>query len=1353
MIVSRTCTVISQRDGERPQHGERQSRPLEEFREEPAYVLVGDPGAGKTTAFEAECEALGEQACLVTARDFLTFDPQNHPEWRGKTLYIDGLDEIRAGTSDVRTPFHEIRGRLDALGKPRFRLSCREADWLGENDRKHLESVSPDSSVTVLRLDPLTNAEVALILSARGDIQDAEAFIKTAEERGVGGLLENPQTLEMLADIVRAGEGWPESRMQTFEMACRQMVRELNDEHAAAQEPDGPPAPNQLLDAAGRLCALQLISGGSGYTLRGQPEEEYPALDQCDYDPEALRSTVFTKLFKAASNNRFSPVHRHVAEFLGARHLAGVIQDGLPARRVISMMTGEDGAVVTEMRGLSAWLAALSCQIQADLIQGDPVGVGLYGDIGQFTLDGKRALLQSLKREGARLDSVWTSAGVFGALATSEMETDLREVLLDTDRSRDHQAFTDFVLGFLGEGTPLPDIGGLLLELVRNDTRWPRVNTSALNAFIHNCSDNQDRADGLKSLLADIRAERVSDPDKELFGTLLTELYPQELPPSEIWEYLSEQGNPELRGGFRRFWETRLIEKSSDEQTAELLDHLHGRLPGLRPALHARHLAALPLKLLARGLETHGGRLEPGRLYDWLSVGSLWDEDHQTSWLGADPIRRIRDWLEKHPERRKAVYSEGLERSLESDEFGRYASNVRKRMYAASPPPDFGLWSLKQAVATSDSHPLVAEELLRWAVRAHIDQRDNEGLSLEILKRHAAKRGRLKKTLHRLLKPSPRDQLELEYLEKERAFSEERQQKEDEQLAYLRLEETALRQNRAAPALLYEIARVYFRDFTDFSTGDGPKAIARWLHGDCRLIDAALRGLRGAVRRKDLPNLPEILALRKSGRIHYLGWPFLAGLAEVERTAQEDSSQWEIGRIQRAIVLYYCTPHESYRPQWYERLLVTRPEMVAEVQVQFAISEFRSDREGIQKVWELVNDPCHAQVAKHAALPLLRAFPTRCKVGRISTLDYLLWVAIQHVDRASLLKLIRDKLTLKSMNGAQRVCWLAAGIVIAPRMYSKFLEDFSHGREARIQHLVGFFHPDGRERSSALEGIGVFGLLIRLVGRYTGPDQWLSEKESERHASKLVSKLIQNLAACPAKAASDALGGLLADPELSSWHDELSHAQDAQRVIRRDARYRHPDIEQVGRTLDGGTPANAADLTALVLDRLDELDLQIRTGNTDDWRQYWNEPHGQSPTPKHEDHCRDALLSALRQRLPERVDAQPEGQYANDKRADIRISCRDFQVPVEIKKNMHRDLWSAPRTQLIAKYTTDPATGGYGIYLVFWFGREHTQPPPSGGRPAGPEELSERLAAEANLSAVEARKISICVVDVSRPDG
>ena len=264
-------------------------------------MLLGDPGAGKTTAFETECEEFGEKACLITARDFLTFDPQSHPEWRDKTLFIDGLDETRVGANDARTPFDQIRGRLDALGKPHFRLSCREADWLGANDQKHLESVSPDSKVTVLRLNPLTDSDIADILNS----DDADSFIAAAEEQGVEGLLANPQTLKMLAGVV--GDDWPKSRKETFERACGQMIREHNEEHRASQESNGPPAPDQLLDAAGRLCAVQLISGAAGYTLRGQPDEEYPALDQCGYERrEMLRPARATKLFKSASDNRFS---------------------------------------------------------------------------------------------------------------------------------------------------------------------------------------------------------------------------------------------------------------------------------------------------------------------------------------------------------------------------------------------------------------------------------------------------------------------------------------------------------------------------------------------------------------------------------------------------------------------------------------------------------------------------------------------------------------------------------------------------------------------------------------------------------------------------------------------------------------------------------------------------------------------------------------------------------------------------------------------------------------------------------------------------------------------------------------
>ena len=76
-VVARTCSPVHFGFGEHPETGESQS--LTVFRDKPAYVLLGDPGTGKTTAFEQECLDLGSEAHFVTARDFLTFDVDLHP--------------------------------------------------------------------------------------------------------------------------------------------------------------------------------------------------------------------------------------------------------------------------------------------------------------------------------------------------------------------------------------------------------------------------------------------------------------------------------------------------------------------------------------------------------------------------------------------------------------------------------------------------------------------------------------------------------------------------------------------------------------------------------------------------------------------------------------------------------------------------------------------------------------------------------------------------------------------------------------------------------------------------------------------------------------------------------------------------------------------------------------------------------------------------------------------------------------------------------------------------------------------------------------------------------------------------
>ena len=256
------------------------------------------------------------------------------------------------------------------------------------------------------------------------------------------------------------------------------------------------------------------------------------------------------------------------------------------------------------------------------------------------------------------------------------------------------------------------------------------------------------------------------------------------------------------------------------------------------------------------------------------------------------------------------------------------------------------------------------------------------------------------------------------------------------------------------------------------------------------------------------------------------------------------------------------------------------------------------------------------------------------------------------------------------------------------------------------------------------------------------------------NSGKQIESLINQLASIPTKDASEALENLISVEDLLPWQPYLNDAKYRQRITRCEAEFQHCDIEQVLQVLDNREPANAADLAALIFDHLRDISNDIRNGNTSDWRQYWNvDSYNRPEKPRPENNCRDTLLSDLQLRLnPLDIDAQSESSYADDKRSDMRIYYAGSNVPVEVKKSCHPDLWSAIKTQLIAKYTRDPGAKGYGIYLVFWFGdTEHCRPTPiERHRPQSAEEFEELLLK--TLSEEEKLKISICVVDVSKSE-
>ena len=177
MLVERT--VSRWREGKWVSKGEK----LSDIQSASGYVLLGEPGSGKSTAFEHETRIDGN-GVGVTARRFIRRSINALPEWRRRTLFIDGLDEVRVQGGDPRESLDELMCRLERLGKPTFRLSCRDEFWLGRNDIRELSSVVDGDDLCLLRLDPLTGQDAYRILADLG-APDPEGFLRNAVGSGL----------------------------------------------------------------------------------------------------------------------------------------------------------------------------------------------------------------------------------------------------------------------------------------------------------------------------------------------------------------------------------------------------------------------------------------------------------------------------------------------------------------------------------------------------------------------------------------------------------------------------------------------------------------------------------------------------------------------------------------------------------------------------------------------------------------------------------------------------------------------------------------------------------------------------------------------------------------------------------------------------------------------------------------------------------------------------------------------------------------------------------------------------------------------------------------------------------------
>lgn len=1322
-------------------------QPLSAWRGTGAYVLLGEPGAGKTKAFEVEArETEGE---YTSARDFITLRSRRFKA--DAPIFIDGLDEIRAGSVSHRVPLDDIRRRLDELGRPAFRLSCREADWRSVVDRESLKAVAPKGELAELHLQELDDADILDVLRSLS-VEHPEEFLTQSEHHGVRPLLGNPLLLHLIVKAVETRDNrWPANRSAVYEMACEQLAIEYNEEHRAEHRLSQPSI-DRMLDDAGLISALWLLAGIPGFSDKADSDREFAVL--IDTLPDALgiddrRAALNSKIFVADGDRRV-PRHRTIAEFLAADAIATRIKGGLPVERVLALMSGADGGIVDPLRGLHAWLATRCEQERPALIDRDPLGVVLYGDLKLFSTEEKKQVLHALHREAQRF--AWFRKGhweahPFGALGTPDMAATFHDLLTMPDRSLPHQSLLGCVLDAIEHGDPMPNLAPDLRAIILDTSFAAGTRLAALDAWI--VQPAPDLA-GARAMLDDIETGAVSDPEDELAGRLLDKLYPEIVTPNEIAKYFRAPKAESFYGSYKHFWSRNFVDRTPPEGLRDLMDawtNSPKHFDDVQSGFIQHHIVGA---LLAAALEAHGDVVPIETLYRWFGIEV---DEHGLSRLPEDDARGARDWLSARPSKLKALVAYGWTQVRTDGTSGRrFFWESEERTLRASRPADWYAWLLDQAAAADD------EELARYcfsdAAYVALNPRPDFTLGMEAVEEWVR--------MNRDKWPTADKWLEnawSESLDDWKGEEKKRRAKREAETEAARRERRrnivphlASIQAGSAPAgLMNQIALAYDSRYIDIH-GDTPaERVQDFLGGTIEEAKSAISGLEATLARPDLPDVGDILKTDLAGRSHYIRPACVLGASLAFERNPNAILSWPDDLV-RKLAAFWLTDGVGDQPEWFSVVAATRPAVVGPVLEKYAVQTIRRPPEtSVTGLWPLAQEDRFANLARLVVPAILRAFPVRANERQLRILNAeLLPAAMRYLSSNDFTTLLAERTALKSLDLAQRIAYLVAGLGTDGEGYSRRLLKLVGASESRAAHVGRALGWQGeRTKNSVPLPVRVAGRLIELIAPHALPERptgahWVGDAE---HRRDWVSHLINQLASAASAEAAVEIERLLGSRKLTRWKLTLQSAAFDQLRAMRDATFSQASVEDVANVLANKAPANSRDLAALILDHLRNVEARLRGDDTNGLLLFRRDDR---KTPKTENECRDILLYRMRDRLLDLgINLEKEGQAAHDSRADLRAESlqadRRSAVPIEIKKEDHRELWSAWRTQL-RTYTLDPASDGVGIYLVLWFGLK-AKATPEGERPSTPQQLLALLSAM--VPEEDRFRVHVAVLDLS----
>lgn len=1331
--IDRTL-VLRDRGGAR-----RQIRQDDILRFNQPVVILGDPGMGKSVLARTLGECPG-MTC-ISAGTFVRRADAASLASEGGRIVVDGLDEVASSVPGGAVD--RVLTKLSAIHNPLFILTCRQADWLGAADRVEIER-DYGQDLLVLYLQPFTRDDACEFLSQKFPEVDADQILNHVANRGLEDIYRNPLTLRMLGDTAREAGDLPDSRAELFKRACKLMLREESE--LQQNKPHAHRRQDELLLAAGAICATQLLCDREGVYTGPYMKTPDGFANVADIQKlrlgEPARDALKFRLFPGEGEQRFTHIHRVIAEYLGARWLARCVEEGVSERRILGLLR-HGGGVPTSLRGLHAWIPHFSQALARTCIAADPYAVLRYGDAETLDLEEARALLDALTRL-SEADPYFRSEdwgrhrvtglmrpelkrqivgiirgpgshmqlrtllleAVVGTELAAELIEDLEVIMFDHDRSYEEREAAADAIRLASEGDD-----------------WEAIVTRLLK------SGDEDSARLACELVDDVGAPSVSVSTcvETVFAHLGLSVsrYPR-WDEDTIWNVRSSQ-----------------FDGLETEQLCVLLDEIgdYARMLSDVPDQGERAMLVIPvLRKAADVLEARAG-IDPERVWTWLG----WLESGMVgSGEGRDRLAAV---FRTNRRLRAAILEHVLLTSCTGNAFAAGHRLIGMGLDLHPRDEDFAALfrALKVRAGDGRMDPDVWRSLLYLA-------QSTDGVP---------------RTVHQAAKKEAAEDPELlavlEHVDKivQAPWQEEKAERkaiaEEEGRVHLEARRAALAEKMNDVAAgdfraLDEPASVYIGKPGGFDRDRSPEERIREFLGDT-LGEQVLCGFIAVLGRDDLPTAAEFASSRCRNRRLRVELPMICGVAEMLRRGIS------IDKVDRGIL---AAVYMALQRAPVSRLAETVDLNAALEPVLFGNeadweAHFRASIEpqlalnivDPAELYRLVREPQFANLGGRLSVEWLAAYPGLSPRTQKTLLD----CALKNASGDCVKTLLVERRTKDACDDDEtRRLWLSADVLI----------DLDNCRDALLAAaaedkglLWALKDRIGSERQEAGTRLSLQQLtfIVEALGigweELDWPGGTVVGSEHPYDASKFIKRAIILIGKDPSAAASEALNRLIEENHAPTYVNTMRHVLAMQRKARRDHEYIAPTLSQLGAVVADGLPESVDDMRAYFADRIDTVQQRMQGSNTDMWQAYWSDEE-----PRGENYCRNRLVEHILGQLPPSVRFEVERHMPERKRADIAVIRNTIVLPVEIKGQWHPEVWDAACEQLDAKYTQDWQAEGRGVFIVLWFGEltEKNLPghPKRLPRPKTPEEMKKML-----LDRIpEARRsdLDVHVIDVSRPE-